>query len=428
MKMKKVLALVLVVAVIAVLSISLIACGGKTTTTNANEIQIPEYSGTIPANFKFGLITLHDDASTYDKNFIDAAYAAAEMIGLPKDRVIIRSGVEEGEDCTTVANELVQQGCKVIMADSFGHESYLKAAALQHTDVQFCHATGTNAINYNLDNFHNAFASIYEGRYLAGVAAGMKLNKMIEAGKFTADQAKIGYVGAYTYAEVISGLTSFYLGVKSECPTVKMDVRFTGSWYDPTAEKEAAEALIQDGCKLISQHADSMGAPSACEAAGIPNVSYNGSTIEACPNTFIVSSRIDWAPYMAYIMIHTIEGTPIDDNYVGSLLDGSVKLTALNGDVVDITVAKKLAKVRDELILGTRKVFDTSTFTVGGAAMTTFKAALETDENYNPTKLSDEVIITDAITGITYFAESYVRSAPYFDKTIDGITFKNTEI
>lgn len=128
----------------------------------------------------------------------------------------------------------------------------------------------------------------------------MKLNEMISSGKITADKAKMGYVGAYTYAEVISGYTSFYLGAKSVCPSVTMEVTFTGSWYDETAEKEAAQKLINNGCVLISQHADSMGAPTACEAAGVPNVSYNGSTVSACPNTFIVSSRIDWAPYLEY--------------------------------------------------------------------------------------------------------------------------------
>ena len=156
-------------------------------------------------------------------------------------------------------------------------------AAKEFPDVEFCHSTGTQAHTEGLDNYHNAFASIYEGRYLAGIAAGMKLNEMIEAGEFTADEAKMGYVGAYTYAEVISGYTSFYLGAKSVCPTVTMEVTFTGSWYDETAEKEGANKLISNGCKLISQHADSMGAPTACETAGVPNVSYNGSTIAPAP-------------------------------------------------------------------------------------------------------------------------------------------------
>ena len=175
-------------------------------------------------------------------------------------------------------------------------------AAKEFPEVQFCHATGTKAHTEGLSNYHNAFASIYEGRYLAGIAAGMKLNEMIENGEFTAEEAKIGYVGAYTYAEVISGYTSFFLGARSVCPTATMEVTFTGSWYDETAEKEAANKLISNGCKLISQHADSMGAPTACETAGVPNVSYNGSTVDACPNTYLVSSSINWQPYFEFMI------------------------------------------------------------------------------------------------------------------------------
>ncbi|MFR5782797.1 MAG: BMP family ABC transporter substrate-binding protein, partial [Oscillospiraceae bacterium] len=213
----------------------------------------------------------------------------------------MRTNVPEGQECYDAAAELADDGCNIVFADSFGHEDFMiQAAAVPR--VQFCHATGTKAHTEGLDNYHNAFASIYEGRYLAGIAAGMKLNEMIEAGEITEDQAKMGYVGAYTYAEVISGYTSFYLGAKSVCPSVTMDVTFTGSWYDETAEKEGANNLIAGGCVLISQHADSMGAPTACEVAGVPNVSYNGSTIDACPNTFIVSSRIDWAPYFEYMI------------------------------------------------------------------------------------------------------------------------------
>ncbi|MFR6424430.1 MAG: BMP family ABC transporter substrate-binding protein [Oscillospiraceae bacterium] len=274
-----------------VMVFALCACGNKTEDGDKDKSRL-----------KVGFICLHDENSTYDKNFIDAAKAACKNAGLSEDQYIIKTNIPEGQECYNAAAELVDAGCNVVFADSFGHEDFMIQAAKEFKDVQFCHATGTKAHTEKLSNYHNAFASIYEGRYLAGVAAGMKLNEMIEAGEFTADQAKMGYVGAFTYAEVISGYTSFYLGAKSVCPTVTMDVTFTGSWYDEALEKEAANKLIAGGCKLISQHADSMGAPTACEQAGVPNVSYNGSTESACPNTFIVSSRIDWTPY--YEMRH----------------------------------------------------------------------------------------------------------------------------
>lgn len=426
--MKKVLSLVLAVAVIATLCIALVACGETPAAETAKgELVLPEYEGLtnanyfFPADFKFGLITLHDDASTYDKNFIDAAKAAAKYWGLADSQLIIRSGVEEGAQCTEVANQLVAQGCDVIMADSFGHEDFMIAAAEANPTVQFCHATGYKAAIENLPNYHNAFAAIYEGRYLAGIAAGMKMKADIEAGKYTAAQAKIGYVGAFTYAEVISGYTSFYLGAKSIVPQVTMDVKFTGSWYDPTAEKEAAEALIASGCKLISQHADSMGAPGACEAAGIPNVSYNGSTISACPDTFIVSSRIDWAPYMIYIMAKTLKGEAIDNNYTGTLATGAVKLTNLNGNVVGQDVVDAVVAARTKIGNGTLKVFDTSKFTVNGQTLTEYYPFAAKDDNGNIIAGQEG---QNVVSG-GEFKESFYQSAPYFDLAIDGITRLN---
>ena len=240
----------------------------------------------------------------------------------------------------------------------------------------------------------------------------MKLNEMIEAGKFTADEAKMGYVGAFTYAEVISGYTSFYLGAKSVCPTVTMDVTFTGSWYDEALEKEAANKLIAGGCKLISQHADSMGAPTACETAGVPNVSYNGSTESACPNTFIVSSRIDWTPYYEMVIKAVQDGTSLDSDWTGTLKTGSVVLTDVNEKVAAKGTAEKIAEVTKQLEDGTLHVFDTSTFTVKGETLTSYMADVDPD--------ADNAGDTEAISD-GYFHESEFRAAPYFNVQIDGI-------
>ena len=313
--------------------------------------------------------------------------------------------------------DLVDEGCDVIFANSFGHETHILAAAKEKPEVEFCHATGTMAHTEKLPNFHNAFASIYEGRYLAGVAAGMKLNAMIEAGEITAEQAKMGYVGAFTYAEVISGYTSFYLGAKSVCPSVTMDVQFTGSWYDENAERATANALINGGCVLISQHADSMGAPSACEDKGIPNISYNGSTQEHCPNTFIVSSRINWAPYFQYICEQNMKGEAIATDWTGTIATGSVVLTDVNTAVAAPGTVEALAKITEELKNGTRNVFDTANFTVGGSALTSYKADVDTDAAFE----KDTEVIENGV-----FFESKFRSAPYFDLQIDGIKLLNT--
>ena len=286
--MKKILALLLA----AMMVLAFAACGEDNggTPTPTPDVKgmsadvLPRNAVTpttqIPDDFKIGMICLHDENSTYDNNFIQALRQVQKDLGLSDDQVIIVNNIGEDSSCYDAAVDLAKnKGCKVIFADSFGHESFMKQAAQEYPEVQFCHATGTSGKIAGIENFHNAFASIYEGRYVAGVAAGMKLNEMIAAGEITAEQAVIGYVGAFTYAEVISGMTSFYLGARSVCPTATMKVRYTGSWYDQAKEQEAATALIEkDKCVLISQHADSLGAPTACELAGVPNVSYNGST------------------------------------------------------------------------------------------------------------------------------------------------------
>ena len=370
------------------------------------------------SDMKVGFIFLHDENSTYDLNFMNAAKEACANLGFSEDQFIFRKNIPEGQECYDAACELADAGCTVVFADSFGHEDYMIQAAKEFPEVQFCHATGTKAHTEGLSNYHNAFASIYEGRYLAGVAAGLKLNEMIEAGEFTAEEAKMGYVGAFTYAEVVSGYTSFYLGAKSVCPSVTMDVTFTGSWYDETAEKEGANKLIDGGCKLISQHADSMGAPTACETRGVPNVSYNGSTVDACPNTFIVSSRINWAPYYEFVITSVMNGTEIPADWTGTLATGSVVLTDVNEQAAAAGTADKLAEVRKALEDGTTHVFDTATFTVGGETLTSFLADVDTDPAYT----GDTEVIADG-----YFHESEFRSAPYFDRQIDGINLLDTK-
>lgn len=375
---------------------------------------------TVPEDFKIGLICLHDENSTYDKNFIDGLKSAAKGMGLSDEQVIIVTNIGEDSACYDTAVDLAKnKGCNVIFADSFGHESHMMRAAKEFPEVEFCHATGTSAKTAGLKNFHNAFAAIYEGRYIAGVAAGIKLNEMIDAGKITADQAIIGYVGAFTYAEVISGMTSFYLGARSVCPSATMKVRYTGSWYDQAKEQEAATALIEkDGCVLISQHADSLGAPTACELAGVPNVSYNGSTYSAGENTFIVSSAINWAPYFQLIIENAVKGEEIPANWCGTIATNSVVISGINQDVVDgeSTIAE-LNKVVDQFKAGTLHVFDTSKFTVEGKNLTEYMADIDGDFK------GDTNVIHDG-----YFDESGsdFRSAPYFDIIIDGVTNINT--
>ncbi len=413
--MKKTIAILLAL----VMCLGLIACGGSSSSsapaaTEAPAAEAPaaeapaaEAPAAEPAAKSApvaGLICLHDENSGYDANFINGFIAACEGLGVEYS---IKKNIDdtntEGYDA---ACELADDGCKVVFSDSYGHGSYLLQAAQEIPDVHFTSCTADNAKGAGLDNFHNAFAQIHNGRYIAGVAAGMKLAQMIEEGKCAAD-CKVGYVAAMPYAEVISGYTSWFLGVRSLCPDVTMDVTYTGTWLDETLEKEAAEKLISGGCVLISQHADSMGAPNACQAAGVPNVSYNGSTMAACPDTYIISSRIDWEPYFTYAIQCVLDGKGYETDWIGTLETGSVKVTELNENVAAPGTAEKLAEVEAALKDGTLHPFATENWTVNGEHLDTYDKAAFYEGNE---------CIWDG-----YFHESETRSAPYFDLIIDGI-------
>lgn len=388
--MKKVFGLFALTATCALAAASLSSCG--------------------TSSDKIGFIFLHDENSSYDKNFIEAAKDVCNELNVT---FMSRIGVTEGDDCYTAAEELVNQGCKAVFADSFGHEPYLIKAAKKYPDVEFCHATGTRAHTEGLDNYHNAFASIYQGRYVTGVAAGLKLNAMIEAGTITAEQAVMGYVGAYPYAEVVSGYTSFYLGAKSVCPSVTMSVRYTNSWYSIEGEASAATALIdEDKAVIISQHADSLGAPGVCEEKGVPNVFYNGTNDNL--DTYLIASRINWRPYFRYMINSTLKGEKMNSDWYGTIENGAVEVLTLNETLAASGTKAALDKVISDL-KGGLEVFNTANFTVKGETVTSYEA----DVNDDPAFTKDTQVIENGV-----FKESTYRSAPYFDMRIDGIIEK----
>lgn len=420
--MKKILSVVLMLAMVLSTCFALASCGtdenakatGDTQTAGENTGSGEKLS--VDPDFKVGFIFLHDENSTYDKNFMDAAKAAQEAVGLSDSQVLFKSNVPEGNECYEAAAELADAGCDLVFADSFGHEPFIMQAAEEFEDVQFYHATGVNAHTAGIENFHNAFASIYEGRYLAGIAAGMKLNEMIEKGDITADEAKIGYVGAFNYAEVVSGFTSFFLGARSVCESATMEVVYTNSWFDIALEKEAAKKLMDDKCVLISQHADSEGAPKACEERGVPNVAYNISTMSMAPTTALISSKINWAPYMQMIIEAAVKGEKVAADTCYTMKEDAVQILGLNEAVAAEGTAEALEEAKAKLLSGEIKVFDTSKFTVNGEHLTEYMADVVSDPNFEP----DTNVISDGC-----FRESEERSAPYFDiKYIDGITEK----
>ena len=357
-----------------------------------------------------GVIYVGDENEGYTEAHMKGIEEMKKALGLSDDQVIEKKSIPEDEKCYDAAVDLAEEGCNIIFANSFGHEDYMMQAAKEYPDIQFCHATGYQAASSGLSNMHNYFTSVYESRYVSGVVAGLKLNKMIEDGTITKDKCKIGYVGAYPYAEVVSGYTAFYLGVKSVCDSATMEVQYTNSWASMDLEKSTAEALIADGCVLISQHADTTGAPTACEAAGVPIVGYNVSMIATAPKTALTSASINWGPYYTYAVQAVVDGKAIDTDWCQGYKEGADAITELNKDVVAPGTEDKVKEVEVAIKDGSLHVFDTSKFTVNGSSL---EDLIKTNEDYK--KYADYV--SDG-----YYHESEKISAPSFDIRIDGIT------
>lgn len=406
--MKKLLAFLLAVTMV----ISLCACGGSGNSAESTE----GGSAAVDAgSIKVGAIMVGDENEGYTEAHLKGVQAMKESLGLSDDQVIIKTNIGEDEGCYDAAVDLAEQGCSIIFANSFGHEDYMLQAAGEYPDVQFCHATGYQAASSGLANMHNFFTNVYESRYVSGVVAGLKLNEMIDKGEVKPEDCRIGYVGAYPYAEVISGFTSFFLGVRSVCETATMEVKYTNSWASMDLEKECAKQLIADGCVLISQHADTTGAPSTCEAAKVPCVGYNIDMIPTAPNYALTSASINWAPYYTFAVQSVIDGESFAADWSQGYAEGADLITPINDAAVAEGTAKKVAEVEAAIKDGSLKVFDTSTFTVGGKTLEELVDAGDETATALSAQISDG-----------YFHESDVangfNSAPAFTFIIDGIT------
>ena len=410
--MKKILSMLLVLG----LSVSMLAgCGaeGETDTAENNgtaTVGTESGEATAASDIKVGIMYIGDENEGYTAAHMAGIDAMMENLGLSEAQVIEKTVVPEDESCYDAAVDLAEQGCNIIFGNSFGYETYMMQAAGEYPDVEFCHATGYQAASSGLANMHNYFTAVYESRYVSGVVAGLKLNEMIADGTITEAEAKMGYVGAFPYAEVISGFTSFYLGAKSVCPSVTMEVQYTNSWADMSGEAEIASKLIDDGCVLISQHADTTGAPSACEEKGVPCVGYNVDMTSVAPDCALTSASINWAPYYTYAVECVMKGEAIATDWCQGYAEGADKITDLNTAVVAEGTSEKVAEVEAALKDGSLHVFDTTTFTVNGSSLEDLIAQGGDYEKYG-------AYVSDG-----YFHESELASAPAFDLVIDGIT------
>ena len=404
--MKRFIAVVLAV-VMALAAVAMVAC---TKPGNEGESNAPK------TDIKVGAILIGDENEGYTYAHIEGIEQAKKACGLSDDQVIYKYSVPEDESCYAAAIDLVEQGCKVIFANSFGHESYMIQAAKEHPEVLFCHATGqTAAKQEGMENIFNYFTGIYQARYVSGIVAGLKLKELMDAGKVS--DPYIGYVGAFPYAEVVSGYTAFFLGIQSIVPEAHMDVQYTGSWFSITDEAEAANTLMARGCVIIGQHADSTGAPSAVQAkleAGetVYSVGYNVDMLKVAPDAALTSPQNNWGAYYTYAIKTVIDGGKLQQDWCGGYSEDAVQISELGKSCAEGTKAavdEAIAKIKS----GELHVFDCSTFTVNGEHLTSY------DKSWG---FEGVELIWDG-----YFHESEKISAPLFDIRIDGITELNAD-
>ncbi|MCI8302790.1 MAG: BMP family ABC transporter substrate-binding protein [Oscillospiraceae bacterium] len=424
---KRILAMLLALS----MALALAACGGNNGNGNDKpadnstngDTQPPappaDDSGSGTKSVKVGLICIGDENDQgYTYNFIRGKEAATEALkanGIDVEWVV-KWNIGEDSGCEDANIELAEEGCDLIINNSFGFEPFMLKVAPDYPEIEFIACTNQASWGDGLENTHNAFANIYEGRYLAGVVAGMKLQQMIDDGEITADQAVIGYVGAFSFAEVISGFTAYYLGARSECPSATMKVQFVGSWSDATEEANAASALADMGCVMISQHSDNTTPATTAQSKGVFHTGYNNDMISVASEASLIGTRIDWGPYFEYAISSVANGGSFDQDWCHGMDMGAVVMTPLNEDIAAPGTAERLAEVEDQIKSGELQVFDTSTFTVDGAELTT-AFALDTDGDFTPD--SEEAVFDGA------FHESYFQSAPYFAISIDGIEWLN---
>ncbi len=417
------------VGVVLLSVLAMAGCGESTNSGKEND----------QTGFKAGFILIGDESEGYSEAHINGIKAAQTALNLSDSQILLKKKVLEDDGAKTAAEELVANGCKLIVSNSYGHQSYMAEVASEYPDVQFVAATGDFASISGISNLNNAFTNIYEARYVSGIVGGMKLKELIEDGKLTDSNKdsdgnyKIGYVGAYTYAEVISGYTAFYLGVKSIVNNVSMDVEFTDSWFDIDKEGTAAENLVNRGCVIIGQHADSTGAPSKVQSL-LENgkvcysVGYNVDMLNVAPQAALTSSTNNWEVYYEYAMKTVMEGKTIAKDWSEGYKTGAVGMTALGASAAEGTQAAvdaAVASIKD----GSFHVFDTTKFTVDNQKLTSHKHDFSfMDYSTNPatTVYKGETVETVKTEGnATYVEESVIRSAPYFDIMIDGINWTN---
>lgn len=388
--------------------LALAACGGNGAAPSASakpseapsaapsESTAPEGKGVAAADLKIGLVMIGEENDNgYNYNHMEGMKEALQNTGLNESQLVVKRNVGEDAGCTTAIQECIDAGCQIIFCNSFGHEQFMIPLAEEYPDIQFCHATGYQAAGTENTNDHNYFTKIFEARYLAGIVAGLKAKELGEP--------KLGYVGAFPFAEVVSGFTAFYLGAKSVYPDVTMEVMYTNSWSDPVLEAQVAQALIDDGCKIISQHSDTTAPATTAESNGCFQVGYNADMRTAAPKASLVSARVDWGVYYTFALQSMIDGTELPTDWCQGFADDAVYLSPLNEDIIAAGTADAVAAAEKQLKEG---------FHVFSGPLKGYAFDPNTGDKTGDWSIADG----------EFFDESGTASAPSFCYIIDGIT------
>ena len=439
----KILTLVICLSLIVAV-VCFVACSSKTLetydTTFASKYNTDADNSAYTADISgksliVGAIMVGDETEGYTKAHMDGINAAVDFLATKGATVSVvwKKSVGEDATCATACQDVIDNGhATLVVTNSYGHQFAIGDTIDANPSVTFVSMTGDLAATSGKANWKNAFTDIYQSRYVSGVAAGLKLKQLVEDGMIADNNKdengniKIGYVGAFPYAEVVSGYTAFYLGIKSVVSNVVMSVKYTNSWFDFNAENETAKALIAAGCVIIGQHADSEGAPTACEQAFqdgtlVYSVGYNVGMLKAAPCASLTSSTNNWAVYYTNLFYKMLTGAEVDTDWHAGYEAGAVGITELNGKAFKTDISAEIKAVVDKIVAGELMVFDCSTFTVNGATISEYMADVIPDEAYTA---DTQVVKTTTIGGkeVKYVSESTFRSAPYFALRIDGIT------
>ena len=346
------------------------ACGGASSSAApaSSETPAPASSEAAPASseavsseaaglfapvskdeIKIGVIHISDPAegSGYTYTHDQGIVGMQQNLGLRDDQIIRKIKVAD-DDATAIETamlECIEEGCNIIFATSWGYMDTCEALAEEYPDVIFSHGTGYKS---NGSNFNNYFGRIYQARYLSGIAAGLKT-----------ESNKIGYVAAWgpENGEVTSGCDAFAMGAYSVNPDCQVIVKTTNSWFDPEGEKQAAEALIAEGCDVIGQHCDTPNPQLAAEEAGVWGVGYNSDMRKDAPKAVLTSAVWNWSAYYTWAVENVINGTWTGENYYGGLAEGFVDITELSDLCADGT-AEAIEEARKKIVSGEWDVFE----------------------------------------------------------------------